>query len=60
MGTNAAPAWSALVLRFYERLKLHLHPSIKLMRFIDDGLMFHPKNMGPSLDSFLKSIYSQT
>ena len=57
MGTNAAPTRSTLVLRFYERLKLHLHPSIKLMRFIDDGLMFHPKNMGPSLDSFLKSIY---
>ena len=57
MGTNAAPTWSTLVLRFSERLKLHLHPSIKLMRFIDDGLMFHPKNMGPSLDFFLKSIY---
>ena len=57
MGTNAAPTWSTLVLRFYERLKLHLHPSIKLMRFIDDGLMFHPKNMEPSLDSLLKSIY---
>ena len=27
------------------------------MRFIDDGLMFHPKNMEPSLDSLLKSIY---
>ena len=58
MGTNAAPTWSTLVLRFYERLKLHLHPSIKLMRFINDGLMFHPKNMGPSLDSLLKSIYA--
>ena len=57
MGTNAAPTWSMLVLRFYERLKLHLHPSIKLMRFIDDGLMFDPKNMEPSLDSFLKSMY---
>ena len=57
MGTNAAPTWSTLVLRFYERRKVHLHQSIKLMRFIDDGLMFHPKNMEPSLDSLLKSIY---
>ena len=57
MGTNAAPTLSTLVRRVYERLKLHLHPSIKPMRFIDDGLMFHPKNMEPSLDSLLKSIY---
>ena len=27
------------------------------MRFIDDGLMFHPKKITPSLDSLLKSIY---
>ena len=30
---------------------------MKLMRFIDKGLLFHPKNMEPSLDSLLKSIY---
>ena len=57
MGTNVAPTWSTLVLRYYERMILPLYPSLKLMRFIDDGLLFHPKFLTPSIDLILKTMY---
>ena len=57
MGTNAAPMWSASVLRYYERMILPLYPSLKLLRFIDDGLLFHPKFLTPSIDLILRTMY---
>ena len=60
MGTNAAPMWSILVLRHYESLILRLYPSLKLMRFIDDGLLVHPKLLTPSIDLILGTVYPPT
>ena len=57
MGTNATPMWSTLVLRYYERLILPLYPSLKLMSFIDDGLLFHPKFSTSSIDLILRTMY---
>ena len=39
MGTNCAPTWANLVLRFYERLRPLT--DMLLFRFIDDGLVLH-------------------
>ena len=57
MGTNAAPMWSTLVLSHYELLILPLYPSLEPMRFIDDGLLFHPKSLTPSVDLIVRTMY---
>ena len=44
MGTNAAPTWANLVLRFYE-CRVPPPPSHVMCRFIDDGLVLHHANV---------------
>ena len=39
MGTNCAPTWANLVLRFYERVRPLT--DMLLFRFTDDGLVLH-------------------
>ena len=56
MGTNAAPTWSHLCLRAYERRR-PLPPSVVLFGFIDDGLIFHPTDTAPLLADLVRAIY---
>ena len=44
MGTNAAPTWANLVLRFYES-RVPSPSSHVITRFIDDGLVLHHPNV---------------
>ena len=44
MGTNAAPTWANLVLRFYES-RVPSPSSHVMTRFIDDGLVLHHPNV---------------
>ena len=45
------------MLRYYEIMILPLYASLKLMRFMDDGLLFHPKFLTPSIDLILRTMY---
>ena len=56
MGTNRAPQWAQLTLRSFEELR-PLPPGIRLLRFLDDGLVLHRASKTEKIKTCLQRMY---
>ena len=56
MGTNSAPPWAQLTLRYFEKMR-PLPPGIPLLRFLDDGLVLHRASETEMIKMCLQRMY---